>query len=1603
MVERAPRPDQPRLLSVVSLLLHFGLPPARRTDSGRAIPSVLAVLGNEDLDEDELEVFSSGGASTRAAAARRLYERRLARAMAAGSASLGVAGAHRPSVSVLPALDDPKAAGEQLNASIQAIVRCMRGQGERLLVLAAPRTFQKLRQVLPAPPGEARASLRYHQLDSPEPLGDGDAGLVEVVELEVTIDGLERALEDHFGADGAPSKGAAAETREGLDDSLAAAFCAGGAPDSLAPVPAKHPKPAQPRATAEDVLLGTLFHGKYRILKVLGRGGFGVVYEAIDERGAGNRVAIKVLTAETSADPEQQRAFRDEARRVTRLSHPNVVDWKVFDENEEGRPYFVMELVRGEELSETLKREGQLAPERVGRMLVQILGALHAAHHLSPTESILHLDLKPQNVFRIPPRGGTPEAFKVLDFGIGQYITNDTVDADQVQEATEGEAPELDPLAMTEPMGSLTFQRPRGSATGRVSTGSASSGVKRTHGCTPEYASPEQCAHVLFEDDIVALDGRSDLYSLGVLAFQALTGELPFKSPKNRLDVLRLHREEPPPTLASRGVKAPVALVRFVQRALAKDRGDRWASAAEARAHLEAWLSPPAWRTALRAVAVVGVIAAGVIGYLLATREAPIPRAALADLSNAPIVGALPLGPATPSAELTLRLGEDAAGVARSGAWLVVSTRDFLPLVGWSAEWLPGDAGAGVEGPPRVAIRVDAEAARLLNDQVTLQEVELWLVGDRLRTGALQIAWVGADALELRPPLLGAVPLDLVAGRAVIPAATPMTVEAGGPARDYVEHVEVESPAGRLAAARIASDRPSVARFGLALSEPALGLGVGVHELTIRVRDRAANVWTRSFEVRVDAPRPIVERLELVDDDPATFDVDGPACPRIDDAFSLSPRHRPALALQVSRPVDVVCRRQVDGGAEVELFRLVQVTEVHQPLGDVAAWATSSTFGATLRIALDESRYVLGADAALPVNVVRLRHSNGELGFSARLAVPGTPRLEPEPAAATFVNHTPVSLELARERPEPMLLVCDWWPVGDVSRVSHAKVDALVDVGETTGTVALTLDEAGLYRVRVRSYRVSTSGQAADEHDVEQVFALGLDLLAPTVAVQADAAADTGVSVAFSEPTSLAPALDLRWRVEDAASGRFVSEGAMVGHPSASVAVLSPAVLWPDGPTDGAFRLRLSGADVAGNELAPVEAQVVIAREGPAIELERPLDGGLWTPGDDGDWTFRAVLADPNGVAEPLVSLAYIVDPTRAPVAVPLEFTATPAGLTRVLTGRARFDYRASNAVAVLRIEAADGVGVARSEVSRTKALPVISRPRPARVTLQLGAEGLPARMALVEGNERFRYTFGGRGDSTENLDFRVAGIEGLGAFNADPIATRARSWQVDVPEGLVGDMYLDEDEVTVGQFLQFLTAADGYVRREAWRGGTAPAGERCAALLDTLAGVDPSRPVTGVTWYEADAYAHWTGRRLPSWLEWEFAVRRGQDYEVSTLTWRSNEASGAVPANMPLADLCLEVSEWTSTLDTGDAYPHLAAARDPRAFFAHAGPETSGGRWAVGGNDTDHRVDFAAARAVSPDAVEPWLGFRCAVSLENVQRGLEGDRHPRWRGLDAE
>jgi len=264
-----------------------------------------------------------------------------------------------------------------------------------------------------------------------------------------------------------------------------------------------------------DPLLGSVLLEQFRIDEQIGTGGMGTVYRA-HQTTVGRDVAIKVLKAELARDEQAVFRFEREARLAISLDHPNLVRVFLSGRLSDGRLYIVMELLEGRTLAEELEQKGLPSIERALIMVMKLcagLGAVHAA-------GIVHRDIKPENVYLVK-RGRDEDFVKLVDFGIARVLE-------------------------AEGMGPTTTQ------SGRVFG-------------TATYISPEAATGE-------ETDQRSDIYSLGVLTYQLLTGALPFEG-KTAGAVLMQHVHQEPPMLHSkgRGAEVPDDLAQTVMRALSKD------------------------------------------------------------------------------------------------------------------------------------------------------------------------------------------------------------------------------------------------------------------------------------------------------------------------------------------------------------------------------------------------------------------------------------------------------------------------------------------------------------------------------------------------------------------------------------------------------------------------------------------------------------------------------------------------------------------------------------------------------------------------------------------------------------------------------------------------------------------------------------------------------------------------------------------------------------------------------------------------------------------------------------------------------------------------
>jgi serine/threonine-protein kinase len=287
----------------------------------------------------------------------------------------------------------------------------------------------------------------------------------------------------------------------------------------------------------QDPFIGRdILNGSFRILQKIGSGGMGAVYKAMELQNS-RMVGVKILHPKLANRKDLVSRFGREARALSQLSHPNTVRVFLYGELEDGSLYIIMELLEGKNLNQTVRSEGPFPMERALPILIQACGALDEAHKAG----IIHRDLKPENIFLVQS-GDLHDFPKLLDFGLAKV----------------GER-QLRPGSVILTQEGMVFG-------------------------TPEFMSPEQAQGK-------TLAPASDVYSLAVILYEVLTGKLPFDA-KSAMDYIQMHVTGKPIPLNQRvpGRVFPPLLERIMDRALAKREQDRFATAAEFAAAMQAVL-----------------------------------------------------------------------------------------------------------------------------------------------------------------------------------------------------------------------------------------------------------------------------------------------------------------------------------------------------------------------------------------------------------------------------------------------------------------------------------------------------------------------------------------------------------------------------------------------------------------------------------------------------------------------------------------------------------------------------------------------------------------------------------------------------------------------------------------------------------------------------------------------------------------------------------------------------------------------------------------------------------------------------------------------------
>lgn len=300
-----------------------------------------------------------------------------------------------------------------------------------------------------------------------------------------------------------------------------------------------------------DPLIG-LELGGYTVVRLLAAGGMGLVYEALHPQ-IGRRAAVKVLKPEVAADAEWTKRFLSEARALGSLKHRNLIEVLNFGKTPDGREYLMMEFLDGEPLDAYITRMGALAPAAALGIADQILNGLAEAHK----KGVVHRDLKPSNVYLQREHNGEL-LVKVLDFGLARQ----------------------EPVALLD--GAITLPK-------------RNDGASLLAG-TPEYIAPEQAQGR-------TVDGAADMYSLGVMLFEMMTGSLPFEA-ESVTDLLRKHLSERPPRLSTVMNNPPEGVEEFIESLLAKEPSQRPSSADAARVSVQRLLKRMSQdSTAVRSIA----------------------------------------------------------------------------------------------------------------------------------------------------------------------------------------------------------------------------------------------------------------------------------------------------------------------------------------------------------------------------------------------------------------------------------------------------------------------------------------------------------------------------------------------------------------------------------------------------------------------------------------------------------------------------------------------------------------------------------------------------------------------------------------------------------------------------------------------------------------------------------------------------------------------------------------------------------------------------------------------------------------------------------------
>jgi len=358
-------------------------------------------------------------------------------------------------------------------------------------------------------------------------------------------------------------------------------------PAGAAASAAKQPPRAAPKPRAklgDEIYINQVLNNRFKVESKIGEGGFGAVYRGVQLQ-SGRKVALKLLHPEMTKDENLVARFRREGMVLCNLRDAHTITTYDFDQTPDGTLYIAMELLEGKSLHEIFHQEAPLDWRRVFKILTEMCSSLAEAH----AQGIVHRDLKPENIY-LETRPGNPEFVKILDFGIAKVMRGDSIDPQSAQLTATGQT-----------LGTL------------------------------EYMSPEQLMGK-------PLDGRSDVYALGVLAYEMITGRLPFPDAKGPAGLItaQLKQTPLPPSQAQSQATLPPAADRAILKCLEKDKTNRYPDVSALALALNEVMAQPAPAPPVAPVPPVAAVGSvGPVGPVGRDREVQkLPAASLAELSS---------------------------------------------------------------------------------------------------------------------------------------------------------------------------------------------------------------------------------------------------------------------------------------------------------------------------------------------------------------------------------------------------------------------------------------------------------------------------------------------------------------------------------------------------------------------------------------------------------------------------------------------------------------------------------------------------------------------------------------------------------------------------------------------------------------------------------------------------------------------------------------------------------------------------------------------------------------------------------------------------------